>query len=56
MEEDEIPQFLELSAEEPSFDEEKIAPPSKMLRKKKEDEESLDDRFKLRNGKEVALT
>lgn len=54
LEESEIPQFLDVSAEEePSFDKETIAAPSKMLRKKKEDEESLDDRFKLRNGKEV---
>lgn len=57
VEEDEIPQVLELpTEEEPNFDKETTASPSKMLRKKKGDEESLDDRFKLRNGKEVALT
>ncbi|CAE6246512.1 unnamed protein product [Arabidopsis arenosa] len=54
VEEDEIPQVLELpTEEEPNFDKETIASPSKMLRKKKGDEESLDDRFKLRNGKEI---
>lgn len=53
MEKDEIPQFLDFSAEEEP--EATIAAPSTMLRKKKADEESLDDRFKLRNGKEVAL-
>lgn len=55
MEENEISQFLELSAEEPNYEKETSAAPSKMLRKKKGDEESLEDRFKLRNGKEVAL-
>ncbi|KFK27333.1 hypothetical protein AALP_AA8G369300 [Arabis alpina] len=54
VEEDEIPQILDFSPEEePSFVEETIPAPSRMLRKKKADEESLDDRFKLRNGKEV---
>ncbi|KAL0729243.1 hypothetical protein Bca4012_025336 [Brassica carinata] len=58
-EDDEIPQFLDFSAEEeeePSFEKETVSPPSTTLmqrKKKKGDEESLEDRFKLRNGKEV---
>jgi GTP-binding protein HflX len=53
VEEDEILQVLDLPTEETNLDNETIASPSKMLRKKKGDEESLDDRFKLRNGKEI---
>jgi len=56
VEEDEILQVLDLPTEETNLDNETIASPSKMLRKKKGDEERLDDRFKLRNGKEVTLT
>lgn len=60
MEEDEIPQFLDFSAEEeeePSLEKETVSAPTTTLmqrKKKKGDEESLEDRFKLRNGKEVA--
>ncbi|CAH2069581.1 unnamed protein product, partial [Thlaspi arvense] len=54
VEEDEIPQFLDFSAEEePNFDKATVASPSTTLRKKKTAEESMEDRFKLRNGKEV---
>lgn len=58
MDEDEIPQLLDFSAEEeePSFEKETVSPPTTTLmqrKKKKGDEESLEDRFKLRNGKEV---
>ncbi|CAG7892320.1 unnamed protein product [Brassica rapa] len=59
VEEDEIPQFLDFSAEEeeePSFEKETVSASTTTLmqrKKKKGDEESLEDRFKLRNGKEV---
>ncbi|KAJ0246028.1 GTP-binding protein [Hirschfeldia incana] len=57
-EEDEIPQFLDFSAEEeePSLDKDSVSAPTTTLmqrKKKRGDEESLEDRFKLRNGKEV---
>ncbi|KAF2565134.1 hypothetical protein F2Q70_00014804 [Brassica cretica] len=58
VEEDEIPQFLDFSAEEeePDLEKETVSAPTTTLmqrKKKKGDEESLEDRFKLRNGKEV---
>ncbi|KAH0896464.1 hypothetical protein HID58_046032 [Brassica napus] len=58
VEEDEIPQFLDFSAEgeEPDLEKETVSAPTMTLmqrKKKKGDEESLEDRFKLRNGKEV---